>query len=198
MTTATGIIQSPFVMWLYGLSGSGKTLVGQMLYDILKDYDYSSKVIFIDANELRKGVSCDLDYSVEGRIENAYRTAYICKLLNSQGVSCIVSMITALHRMRMRASDIIGRDKCHFIYLSTPLNVCIARDPKKVYTNRVPYLSSTNVKFETPSLDEDIIFTLDTSIVTKEEIQTILRGFVARRILRGEDDGTQSKFTCKA
>jgi len=120
------------VIWFTGLSGAGKTSLGKALCKHLKKNGLS--VIFLDGDELRSGLSKDLGFSKNDRTENIRRVAELASLLLKQIDVVIVATISPEEKQRLLAKDIVGDDFFRLIYLSTPLEVCLLRDPKGHYS----------------------------------------------------------------
>ena len=118
------------VIWFTGLSGSGKTKLSKKLFTYLKTIGKS--VILLDGDELRSGLSKDLDFSNNARTENVRRVAELASLLTKQVDVVIVATISPEEKQRKLAKEIIGLE-FRLIYLSTPLQICIERDPKGYY-----------------------------------------------------------------
>ncbi|QDD07409.1 adenylyl-sulfate kinase [Candidatus Methylopumilus planktonicus] len=118
------------VIWFTGLSGSGKTTLSKKLFTYLKTIGKS--VILLDGDELRSGLSKDLDFSNNARTENVRRVAELASLLTKQVDVVIVATISPEEKQRKLAKEIIGLE-FRLIYLSTPLQICIERDPKGYY-----------------------------------------------------------------
>ena len=118
------------VIWFTGLSGSGKTTLSKKLFTYLKGIGKS--VILLDGDELRSGLSKDLDFSNNARTENIRRVAELAGLLVRQLDIVIVATISPAEEQRKLAKEIIGLE-FKLIYLSTSLQICIERDPKGHY-----------------------------------------------------------------
>ncbi len=119
------------IIWFTGLSGSGKTTLGIKLVKYLRSLNYSA--IYLDGDDLREGLSNDLSFTDAGRQENIRRVAELSKLLIRQTNFVIVSTISPNDQLRNLAKEIIGKRLFNLIYLSTPINACIKRDPKGYY-----------------------------------------------------------------
>lgn len=57
----------------------------------------------------------------------------MARILNSNGIHAVVAMISPAAKERDAALALIGRDRCKEIYINTPLEICIQRDPKGLY-----------------------------------------------------------------
>jgi adenylylsulfate kinase len=119
------------VFWLFGRSGAGKTTLAQRLRGGLADRNIP--VFLIDGDEMRSGLCSDLQFSSEARVENHRRIAEVAKLAATQDLTVIVSTMAPEHSQR----DVVQRvleQRLVWIYIHAPLDVCIRRDPKGLYT----------------------------------------------------------------
>ncbi len=119
------------VIWMTGLSGSGKTTIARHLEKKLFDEGYSTKIL--DGDVLRSGINADLGFSEHDRKENIRRTAEIAKIFAETGVITIVSLITPKEEFRELARQIIGEKDFHLIYVEASLEECERRDVKGLY-----------------------------------------------------------------
>ncbi len=120
-----------FVLWLTGLSASGKSTIARYVEERL--YHEGLRTIILDGDNTRIGINKDLDFSDAGREENLRRVAEISCLMNSAGVVVIASFISPLKIDRAKACSIIGRNSFIEVFIDAPLNVCVERDPKGLY-----------------------------------------------------------------
>ncbi|WP_240674359.1 adenylyl-sulfate kinase [Burkholderia stabilis] len=124
-----------FTLWLTGLSGAGKSTLSHEIARQLRARNVPTCIL--DGDELRAGVSPDLGFTREDRTENCRRTAEMAKLLNNQGFTVIVALISPYEADRQRAREIIGADRFVEIYLKTDIATCSARDPKRLYAKAI-------------------------------------------------------------
>lgn len=123
--------QKALVVWLTGLSGSGKTTIAIDLEKRLHEMGFKTQVF--DADFIRTSINRDLDFSMEGRIENIRRMAAISRLFLEAGLVVISCFISPTRRIRQMARTIIGADDYCEVYVNAPFEVCEARDPKGLY-----------------------------------------------------------------
>ena len=149
------------IIWFTGLSGSGKTTLGIKLVKYLRSLNYSA--IYLDGDDLREGLSNDLSFTDAGRQENIRRVAELSKLLIRQTNFVIVSTISPNDQLRNLAKEIIGKRLFNLIYLSTPINECIKRDPKGYYlrARQGKILNFTGISsiFKAPKVSDLVIDT---------------------------------------
>lgn len=122
-------------LWLTGLPAAGKSTIARHLEEIL--HNKGIRTLMLDGDNTRMGINKDLDFSVEGRKENIRRVAEIAKLLNEAGVVTIACFISPMRSDREMAKEIIGSDAFIEIFINTPLDVCIKRDPKGLYQKAI-------------------------------------------------------------
>ncbi len=119
------------VLWLTGLSGSGKSTIAQHLESKLFQEGYFGQVL--DGDNIRSGINNNLGFSIEDRKENIRRIAEIAKLYLNTGVITLNSFISPTIAIRDYAKSIVGADDFIEIYINAPLEVCEKRDVKGLY-----------------------------------------------------------------
>jgi adenylylsulfate kinase len=149
---ANDAINVPFTIWMTGLSGAGKSTVAGHLRDRLCALSRASYVL--DGDVLRNGLSSDLGFSRADRREQLRRVAHVARTLNEAGVIAIVALVSPYRADRALAREIIGTDAMHEVWLSTPLHVCQARDPKGLYrlakAGQLPAMTGMTDPYEPP------------------------------------------------
>jgi adenylylsulfate kinase len=153
--------QKGIVVWLFGLSGAGKTTISSLLKEQLEHNGFT--VAALDGDELRKGISKDLSFSEVDRQENIRRAAEIAKIFSNNNIITICSFITPLQKHRNVAAEIIG-DAYFEVFVDCPLDVCFKRDVKGLYkkakANQIPDFTGISSGFERP---ENSCFVLSTA-----------------------------------
>ena len=119
------------VLWLTGLSGSGKSTIAQHLERRLFNQGYFAQVL--DGDNIRTGINKNLGFSAEERQENIRRIAEVARLYLQSGIITLNSFISPTRAIRAMARDIIGREDFVEIYVNAPLEVCERRDVKGLY-----------------------------------------------------------------
>lgn len=146
------------VIWLFGLSGAGKTTIAKCISKKLTEQNIIH--ILLDGDELRSTVNKDLGYSEHDRAENIRRSAELANLISQQGILCICSFITPLKVLRDSVKNILKKDVKLF-YIDTPLEECIRRDVKGLYKeakdNKIKDFTGISAKFEFPDNEDDIV-----------------------------------------
>lgn len=139
------------VIWLTGLSGSGKTTISQELEMIL--FRKGVSVVCLDGDKLRHGLCKDLGFSPEDRKENLRRVSEMAKVLVEYGIIVICSFISPLVSQRKLVADILGKDFKE-IYVKCSLEKCIERDVKGLYkkaiNNEIPNFTGISAPYEEP------------------------------------------------
>ena len=121
----------PCVVWLTGLSASGKSTIANSLE--LQLFALNFKTYTLDGDNIRRGLSNDLGSSDADRAENIRRVAEVAKLMSDAGLIVIVAFISPFISERNFARNIVANNEFVEVYVDTPLEICEARDPKGLY-----------------------------------------------------------------
>jgi bifunctional enzyme CysN/CysC len=128
---ATRFDQQPATLLLTGLAGAGKSTIAYALERRL--FDLGRACTVLDGQNMRRGISRDLGFTVADRSENLRRSAEVAKLLNDAGMICIAAFLAPEEAVRQRAAEVVGRDRFLVVHLAAPLDVCRARDKEGLY-----------------------------------------------------------------
>jgi adenylylsulfate kinase len=123
--------QTAKVLWMTGLSGSGKSTIAQDLERQLHNAGYFAQVL--DGDNIRSGINNNLGFTIEDRKENVRRISEIAKLYLNSGVITLCSFISPTKEIRNFARSIIGEEDFVEVYINTPIEICEARDVKGLY-----------------------------------------------------------------
>ena len=160
--------QKGVMLWFTGLSGSGKSTVAIALERELQKRGLLCRIL--DGDNIRSGINKGLGFTAEDRRENIRRIAEVAKLFVDTGIITIAAFISPSNELRRMASDIIGAEDFKEVYISTPLEVCEARDVKGLYAKarrgEIKNFTGISAPFETP---EHPALSIDTSKVSLED-----------------------------
>ncbi|MBI2026252.1 MAG: adenylyl-sulfate kinase [Deltaproteobacteria bacterium] len=117
------------VVWLIGMSGAGKTVIGQeVCRQLKKKYAH---VVFFDGDVVRSIMGNDLGHSLEARLENAKRINRLCHYLDQQGIHVICGILSIFPESQVWNRTNI---KDYFeVYIKTSLETLLKRDSKGLY-----------------------------------------------------------------
>ncbi|MCB0915022.1 MAG: adenylyl-sulfate kinase [Actinobacteria bacterium] len=141
------------VLWFTGLSGSGKSTVANEVARTLHGLGIRSYVL--DGDSVRHGLSKDLGFTPEDRAENVRRVAEVARLMLDAGIVVLVSLVSPFRSDRRAARSLFEEDDFVEIFVDTPLEVCIQRDPKGLYAKAadgsLPNMSGVGQDYEPPT-----------------------------------------------
>ena len=168
------------VLWMTGLSGAGKTTLAKKLENYLFQKGY--QVVVLDGDELRKGISQNLGFSSEDRLENIRRVSHLASFLAKSGFITIVSLISPLKLGRERARAICT--PFYEIYVKSSLQSREERDIKGLYKKarmgEISDFTGVNSPYEEPENPE---LTIETEHLTPEESLSRLEEFVEEKFV---------------
>lgn len=150
------------VIWLTGISGSGKSTIANALEQDL--YHKGNKTYVLDGDNIRHGLNKDLGFTDKDRVENIRRVAEVAKLMLDAGMIVIASFISPFRIERQMARSLFQKDEFKEIFISTPLKVAEKRDPKGLYkkarAGQIPNFTGISSPYEEP-LQPDLVIKTD-------------------------------------
>ena len=123
--------QKPFVVWLTGLSGAGKTTIANLVESRL--HQLGRATYLLDGDNVRHGLNRDLGFTDVDRVENIRRVAEVAKLMVDGGLIVFVAFISPFRSERRLARELVASDEFFEVYVNAPLSVAEERDPKGLY-----------------------------------------------------------------
>jgi bifunctional enzyme CysN/CysC len=154
------------VLWLTGLSGSGKSTIANALEKEL--YAEGKKTYVLDGDNIRHGLNKDLGFNDNDRVENIRRVAEVAKLMCDAGLIVITAFISPFRSERDMARSLFQSGEFKEIFISTPIKIAEQRDPKGLYKKarkgEIPNFTGINSPYEKPLNPELNLDTSKTSI----------------------------------
>jgi len=190
-----GMSGNAFVIWFTGLSGAGKTtLCNAVAAKLLAG---GTPVQILDGDEIRQGLCSDLGFSMEDRLENIRRIAFVADLLVRNHVVVLVAAISPLRVMREAARSHLG--SLIEVFVDAPLHVCEARDPKGLYKRaRAGNLSGFTGVASTyePPIAADVICSTDSESIDESANKVIDFASTYHDHMRGFDIPKEAEAEC--
>lgn len=157
--------QRGLVVWLCGLSGSGKSTIANAAERVL--HQQGRMTTILDGDNLRTGLNSDLGFSDDDRLENIRRFSEVAKIFVEQGIITFVSAITPRGELRDMARGILGKDMVE-VYVKASYEACEERDVKGLYAKaakgEIQHFTGKDGSFEPPTNPDLVIDTETTSI----------------------------------
>jgi len=166
--------QTPRVLWLTGLSGSGKSTVADALERRL--YALGMHTFVLDGDNVRTGINKDLGFTPEDRAENVRRVAEAAKLMLEAGLIVIVALISPFRADRRAAREIFDDGDFLEVFVDTPVEMCATRDPKGLYakaqSGTLPNMTGIGQEYEPP---EHADVHLDGTAAVDDNVEILVR-----------------------
>ena len=152
--------QKGLVVWMYGMSGSGKSTIANAAEKVLHQEGHMTTIL--DGDNLRTGLNQHLGFSDDDRRENIRRVSHVAKLFAQQGILTLVSVITPRQELRDLARDVIGNDY-YEVFVKASYDLCEKRDVKGLYakaaSGEIKNFTGKGSSFEEPKNPDLIIDT---------------------------------------
>ena len=172
--------QRGIVVWLCGLSGSGKSTIANAAERVL--HQQGKFTTILDGDNLRTGLNSNLGFSDQDRLENIRRISEVAKIFVSQGIITFVSAITPRGELRDLARGILGKDLFE-VYVKASYAECEKRDVKGLYAKaakgEIEHFTGKDGSFEPP---QNAALIIDTETTTIEDAAFELLEAIRERI----------------
>ncbi|CAM9719797.1 unnamed protein product [Pylaiella littoralis] len=172
--------QQGIVLWLTGLSGSGKSTVANALDVKLTAEGRHSYIL--DGDNVRHGLNSGLGFSAEDRRENVRRVAEVARLMVDLGIIVLVPVISPYRQDRDKARARFNSGEFVEVHVSTSLKTCEERDPKYLYkkarAGEITNLTgvAADAPYEAPQNPEILLPTEDCAVdVCADKLLSYLR-----------------------
>ena len=147
------------VVWLTGLSGSGKSTIAKEVEQRLFDRDIQT--MMLDGDNVRHGLCGDLGFSPNDRKENVRRVGEVARLFFEQGSVTLCTFISPYQEDRDRVRDLLPEGRFFEVHVDCPLEVCKERDTKGLYEKaeqgEIANFTGVSAPYEEPESPELVV-----------------------------------------
>jgi len=170
--------QKSKVIWLTGLSGSGKSTIAIALEKHLHIKGFLTQLL--DGDNVRTGINNNLGFSDKDRLENIRRISEVSKLFLNCGIITINSFVSPTTDVRNLARSIIGEDNYYEIYIKASVEACEKRDVKGLYAKarkgEIKDFTGISAPFDIPNKCQLVVDTEKLSV--EESVEKILKNIL--------------------
>jgi bifunctional enzyme CysN/CysC len=161
----------PVVLWFTGLSGAGKSTIANLVEAGL--HVRGVHTLLLDGDNVRHGLNRDLGFTDAGRVENIRRVGEVAKLMTEAGLVVLCSFISPFRAERRMVRELVEQGEFIEIFVDTPIEQCIARDPKGLYrralAGEIKNFTGVSHPYETPENPELHLMAAEASAVVLAE-----------------------------
>jgi bifunctional enzyme CysN/CysC len=155
--------QKPVVLWFTGLSGSGKSTIANLVEKSLAAQ--GRHTYLLDGDNVRHGLNRDLGFTDADRVENIRRVGEVARLFVDAGTIVLTAFISPFRSERRMVRELMAQGEFVEIFIDTPLDICIQRDPKGLYekarSGAIRNFTGIDSPYETPEQPELTIRTVE-------------------------------------
>jgi len=159
--------QKPAILWFTGLSGAGKSTIANLVEQQL--HARGVHTALLDGDNVRHGLNKDLGFTAADRVENIRRIGEVARLMTDSGLIVLTSFISPFRAERRLAREIAAEGEFFEIFVDTPIDEAIRRDPKGLYkralAGEIKNFTGVDQPYEAPEAPE---LRLDTSAASPE------------------------------
>ena len=148
--------QKPCIVWFTGLSGAGKSTIANLVDQKL--FAMAHHTMLLDGDNVRHGLNRDLGFTEADRVENIRRAGEVAKLMVDAGLIVIGSFISPYKAERDMVRGLVGEGEFIEVFVDTPLEECVQRDPKGLYSKakagKIKNFTGIDAPYESPEAPE--------------------------------------------
>lgn len=149
----------PAILWFTGLSGSGKSTIASIVEREL--HARGAHTYMLDGDNVRHGLNRDLGFTDADRVENVRRVGEVARLFVDAGLVVLCSFISPFRAERRMVRELVEPEEFVEIFVDTPLEECIRRDPKGLYARakegKIKNFTGIDSPYEVPENAEIVI-----------------------------------------
>lgn len=146
----------PAVLWFTGLSGAGKSTIANLVEAEL--HARGVHTIMLDGDNVRHGLNRDLGFTEADRVENIRRVGEMAKLMTEAGLVVLCAFISPFRAERRMVRELIAEGEFIEVFVDTPIEQCVARDPKglyrRAYAGEIKNFTGVSQPYEAPENPE--------------------------------------------
>ena len=171
------------VLWFTGLSGSGKSTIANLVERRL--HERGVRTFLLDGDNVRHGLNRDLGFADADRVENVRRVGEVAKLFTEAGLVVLCSFISPFRNERQMVRELLADGDFVEIFVDTPLEDCIKRDPKGLYAKalkgEIANFTGVSSPYEAPEAADIVLPTAELSAA--EAADQVLETLMTRGLI---------------
>jgi len=172
----------PVILWFTGLSGSGKSTIANIVEREL--HTRGVHTYMLDGDNVRHGLNRDLGFTDADRVENIRRVGEVARLFVDAGLIVLCSFISPFRAERRMVRELVGTDEFIEVFVDTPIEECMKRDPKGLYARakegKIKNFTGIDSPYEAPENPEVVVNTADGT--AEDAARNVLDALIARGI----------------
>jgi len=154
------------VVWLTGLSGSGKSTIAANIDNNLSKTGIQT--IVLDGDNLRHGLCSDLGFTIADRNENVRRAGEVARLFLEQGFVVVVALVSPIREARDKVKQSFAESDFVEVHCNCEFSICRERDPKGFYAKaekgKISEFTGVSSPYEAPLQADLILYTSDETV----------------------------------
>lgn len=175
--------QKPAILWFTGLSGAGKSTIANLVEQRLHALGHHT--MLLDGDNVRHGLNRDLGFTEADRVENIRRAGEVARLMTEAGLIAVCSFISPYRAEREMVRGTVAADEFFEIFVDTPIEECIRRDPKGLYAKakagKIKNFTGFDAPYEPPQKPEIYLRTPNKS--PKQLAERVIQALEKKRLI---------------